>query len=43
MCENAIKDDIGWKCRIRDDYKQDSFSLKTSTNEAGKKRVFNMI
>ena len=41
MCENATKgeidrDDIGWKCRIRDEYKQDSFSLKTSANEAGK-------
>ena len=41
MCENATKSDInrsdiGWKCRIRDDFKQDSFSLKTSTNEAGK-------
>ena len=36
MCENTTKGDIGWKCRIRDDYKQDSFSLQTSTNEAGK-------
>ena len=36
MCENATKSDIGWKCRIRDNYKQDSFSLKTSANEAGK-------
>ena len=41
MCENATKseidrDDIGWKCRIRNDFGQDSFSLKTSANEAGK-------
>ena len=36
MCETTTKDDIGWKCRIRDDYKQDSFSLKTSANDAGK-------
>jgi len=41
MCENATKseidrDDIGWKCRIRDEFGQDSFSLKTSANEAGK-------
>ena len=36
MCENATKGDVGWKCRIRDNYKQDSFSLKTSANEAGK-------
>lgn len=35
MCENATKGDVGWKCRIRDNYKQDSFSLKTSANEAG--------
>ena len=40
MCENATKseidrDDIGWKCRIRNDFGQDSFSLKTSANEAG--------
>jgi hypothetical protein len=41
MCENATKseidrNDIGWKCRIRDEFGQDSFSLKTSANEAGK-------
>jgi hypothetical protein len=41
MCEKATnrdidRDDIGWKCRIRDEFGQDSFSLKTSANEAGK-------
>ena len=41
MCKNATKskidrDDIGWKCRIRDEFGQDSFSLKTSANDAGK-------
>jgi hypothetical protein len=41
MCEKATnseidRDDIGWKCRVRDEYGQDSFSLKTSANEAGK-------
>lgn len=42
MCEkstpgNLDHDDIGWKCRIRDEYGHDTFSLKTSTNESGKK------
>lgn len=41
MCKKATKseidrDDIGWKCRVRDDFGQDSFSLKTSANESGK-------
>ena len=36
MCETLTKGDIGWKCRIRDEFGHDSFSLKTSANEAGK-------
>jgi hypothetical protein len=40
MCEkstphNIDRDNISWKCRVRDEFGHDSFSLKTSANEAG--------
>ena len=39
MCEskdmNVLdREDISWKCRVRDEYNHDSFSLKTQEDEA---------
>ena len=41
MCKEATpykldRNNISWKCRVRNDYGHNSFSLETSANEAGK-------
>ena len=41
MCKEATphkldRNNISWKCRVRNEYGHDSFSLETSANEAGK-------
>ena len=36
MCKSSCKENIGWKCRVRKTFEQDSFNLKNSASDANK-------